>query len=58
MLNDNPNLSKDWLTWIEVGILYMKPELLTATNHDSMLSSGFDYGLYLLNTLEARIQMW
>ena len=54
-LNGNPTLSKDRLTWIKVGILYMKPKLLTAANHDTMLNLGCDCGVCFLNTHEARI---
>ena len=34
-MNGNPTLSKDCLTWIKVGIAYMKPKLLTTTHHDN-----------------------
>ena len=54
-LNGNPTLSKDRLTRIKASILYMKPKLLTAANHDTMLNLGCDCGVCFLNTLEARI---
>ena len=53
-LNGNPTLSKDWLTWIKASILYIKPKLLNATNHDTMLHPRCDCGGCFLNTHEAR----
>ena len=53
--NGNPTLSKDRLTWMKVGILYKKPKLLTAANHNTILNYGFDCGGCFLNTHEARI---
>ena len=44
-LNGNPTLSKDLLTWIKVGISYVKPKILTAANHDTMLNLGCDCGV-------------
>ena len=44
-LNGNPTLSKDCLTWIKVGILYMKPKLLTTANHDTKLNLDYDCGV-------------
>ena len=59
-LNGNSILSKDESTRIKAGILYMKPKLLTAANHDTMLNLGCDYEVCFLNTLKARIvhKMW
>jgi hypothetical protein len=45
-LNGNPILSKDQLTWIKVGILYMQPKLLTTINRDTMLNLGCDCGMF------------
>ena len=53
-LNGNPTLSKDQLTQIKAGNLYMKPKILIATNHDSTLHLGCDYDVCFLNTCEAR----
>ena len=36
-------------------MLYMKPKLLTVTNHDTMLNLGCDCGVWVLNTPKARI---
>ena len=49
-LKGNPILSKDQLTWINVGILYMQPKLLTTVNHDTMLNLGCDYEMFLEHT--------
>ena len=54
-LNGNPTLPKDQLTRSKAGILYMKPKLLTAANHDTMLNLGCDGRVCVLNTHEARI---
>jgi hypothetical protein len=52
----NGNLtSKNRLTHIKVGILNMKPKLLTTTNHDTMLNIGCYSGVCFWNALEARI---
>ena len=40
--NDNSTSSKNWSTQIKVGILYMKPKLLTAAHHDIVSSLGCD----------------
>ena len=35
------------MTWIKVGILYRKPQLLnTAANYNTMLNLGCDYGMF------------
>jgi len=52
--NGNPSLSKDRLTRIRAGILYMKPKLLSAGNHDTLLKVGCDCGVCFLNTHEAK----
>ena len=44
-------LKIDW-TRIEVGILYMKLELLATTNHNIMLNFGCDWGVYFLTHLK------
>ena len=49
-LKGNPILSKDQLTWIKVGILYMQPKLLTTVNYDTMLNLGCDYEMFLEHT--------
>ena len=56
-LNGNPTLSKDRSTRINVGVLYMKPKLLTITNHDtgSLLNFDRNCGVCFFNTYEARI---
>jgi len=54
-LNGNPSLSKDRLTQIKAGILYMKPKLLSAGNHDTLLKLGCDCGVCFLNTPEAKL---
>ena len=54
-LNEDPILSKDCLTRIRVGILYMKPKLLIVANHDAMLNLNCDCGVFLFNTPKARI---
>ena len=54
-LDGNPTLSKDWLTWIKVGKLYMKPKHLSAANYDTMLIFGCDCGVCFLDTREARM---
>ena len=54
-LNGNPTLFKDWLAWNKTYVLYVRPKHLTATNYDTMLNLGCDYGLCLMNTPEARI---
>ena len=53
-LNGNPSLSKDRLTRIKAGILYMKPKLLSVGNHDILLKLGYDCGVCFLNTHEAK----
>ena len=53
-LNGNPSLSKDRLTRIRAGILYMKPKLLSVGNHDTLLKLGCDCGVCFLNTPEAK----
>ena len=53
-LNGNPTLFEDRLTWIKAGILYMKPKLLTDTNHDTLLNPSCDFGVCILNKHEAR----
>ena len=55
-LNGNPTISKDRLTRIKVGILYIKLEPFTAENHDTMLNLGCDCGVCFLNTHEAKIK--
>ena len=54
-LNGNHSLSKDMLTRIKAGILYMKPRLLSVGNHDTLLKLGCDCGVCFTNTLEAKI---
>ena len=54
-LNDTPTLFKDQLTRIKVGILYMKPKLLTVTNHVTMLNLGCDCRVCFSNTTEGGI---
>ena len=44
-LNGYLTLSSNRLTWIKVGILYMKPKLLIVANHDTMLNLGCDCGV-------------
>jgi hypothetical protein len=39
-LSGSPTLPKGRLSWIKVGILYMKPKLLTTAYHDTMLNLG------------------
>ena len=51
-LNGNSTLFKDQLTRTKVGNLYMKPRLLNAENHDSILNLGCDYGVCFWNTSE------
>ena len=53
----NPNLSRDLLTWIKTCIWYVKPKLLTTTNHDTMLNLGCDCGVCFLSTLETSISI-
>ena len=43
--NGNPTLSRDRFTRIKVSILYMRPKLLTAAIHDTMLNLGCDCGV-------------
>ena len=43
------------MTWIKVGILYMKRKLFNAVNDDTMLNLGCDYAVCFLNKHEARI---
>ena len=45
-MNSNPTLSTYRLTWIEVDILYMMPELLTVANHDTMFYLSCDCGVF------------
>ena len=52
-LTDTPTSFKDPLTQIKVGILYMKPKLLTLANCDAMLDLGCDCEVCFFNTLEA-----
>ena len=54
-LNGNPTLSKDQLTKIKASILYMKPKLFIAANHDIVLNLGCDCGVCFLTTSEVRI---
>ena len=53
--NGNPSPSKDQLTRIRSGILYMKPKLLSVGNHDTLSKLGCDCGVCFFNTPEAKI---
>ena len=44
-LNSSPTSSKDQLTRIKAGILYMKPKLAITANHDIVLNLGCDCGV-------------
>lgn len=47
LIHGNPILSEDYSIQIKASILHMKPTLMTAGNHDTMLNIGCDCGVCL-----------
>ena len=53
-LNGNPTLSKDKLTRIKSGIIYIEEKVKTLANHDTLLKLGCNCAVVFLNTPEVQ----